>query len=142
MTKEISYQTVSQGIRPDMIEGMFVGWPDPPSAETLIRVMDGGYRRVWALSDGRVVGYVNAISDGVLNAFIPWLEVHPEFQDQGVGAELIRRIVAELDGMYAIDVCCDAELVGWYERLGFVGFAGAGLRNRAALRTAHQPQAD
>lgn len=95
--------------------------------------MDASYRRVWAVLGGRIVGYINAISDGVLNAFIPWLEVHPDHQGQGLGRELVRRLVVELDGMYAIDLCCDPELVPYYESQGFTGFAGAGLRNYEAL---------
>lgn len=133
MLEDITFYTTSEAINPGMIEGMFVGWPNPPSAETLIRVMDGSYRRLWAVAEGRVVGYINAISDGVLNAFIPWLEVHPDYQNRGVGAELVRRMVAELDGMYAIDLMCDPSLVGWYEKLGFQGSTGAVLRNYSAL---------
>ncbi|WP_390620198.1 GNAT family N-acetyltransferase [Nigerium massiliense] len=87
-----------------MIRGLFVGWPAPPSPATLIRVMEGSFRRVWAIEDQRVVGYINAISDGVLNAFIPWLEVHPDYQGRGIGRELVTRLVAELQDMYAIDL--------------------------------------
>lgn len=129
----IEFRTHAGAVTPDMIDGFFVGWPEPPSADALIAVMDASYRRVWAVQGGRVIGYVNAISDGVLNAFIPWLEVHPDHQGRGVGQELVSRMVAELGEMYAIDLCCDPELVGWYERQGFIGFAGAGLRNRSAL---------
>ncbi len=90
--------------------------------------MDGSYRRVWALDGERVVGYVSAISDGVLNAFIPWLEVHPDYQGRGIGVELMRRILEQLDGMYAVDLACDRELLGYYERLGF--FAGHAVHRR------------
>lgn len=129
----VEYLTTNDRIRPGMIHGFFVGWPVAPTAEKLMEVMAGSYRRVWAVREDMVVGYVNAISDGVLNAFIPWLEVHPDHQGQGIGAELVRRIVAELDGMYAIDLCCDTELFPYYERLGFTTFGGAGLRDPAAL---------
>lgn len=130
----IEYLTVNDRISPDMISGFFVGWPDPPTPEKLIETMAGSYRRVWAVQDGKVIGYINAISDGVLNAFIPWLEVHPDHQDEGIGTELVRRVVAELDGMYAIDLCCDTDLLPYYEKLGFITFGGAGLRFPAAIR--------
>ncbi|WP_130866342.1 GNAT family N-acetyltransferase [Acidipropionibacterium timonense] len=124
----ITYTTRAGAVAPEQIDGFFVGWPHPPSPTTLVDVMDGSFRRVWALERDRVVGYVNAISDGILTAFIPWLEVHPDFQGQGIGRDLISRIVAELDGMYSIDVCCDPELVPYYEKLGFLPLSGAGLR--------------
>lgn len=83
--------------------------------------MDSSYRRVWALDGERAVGYINALSDGVLTAFIPWLEVHADYQNRGIGAELVRWIILELDGMYSIDLVCDDNLAGYYERLGFPG---------------------
>lgn len=75
----IVYRSEVGAASPEQISGFFVGWPSWPTAEKLVNVMDSSFRRVWAF-DGelRVVGYVNAISDGVLAAFIPWLEVHPD----------------------------------------------------------------
>ncbi|SDN68513.1 Acetyltransferase (GNAT) domain-containing protein [Actinomyces ruminicola] len=137
---ELTYLTGRGSVAPDQIEGMFVGWPSPPSAAQLVAVMDGSYRRVWALDGDRVVGYISAISDGVLNAFIPWLEVHPDYQGRGIGAELVRRLLAQLDDMYAVDLCCDPEMLPYYERLGFARLAGAGLRNPGALTGENTPQ--
>ena len=129
----ITYRTGVGSVAPNQVSGFFVGWPVPPSAEKLIEVMDSSYRRVWALEGERVVGYINAISDGVLTAFIPWLEVHPDYQGQGVGTELVNRLVAQLEGMYSIDLACDEDLIGYYERLGFFSFTAMGKRNRDVL---------
>lgn len=129
----ITYRTGVGSVAPNQVSGFFVGWPVPPSVEKLIEVMDSSYRRVWALEGERVVGYINAISDGVLTAFIPWLEVHPDYQGQGVGTELVNRLVAQLEGMYSIDLACDEDLIGYYERLGFFSFTAMGKRNRDVL---------
>ena len=59
-----------------------------------------------------VVGFVTAVSDGVLSAYIPLLEVLPEYQDRGIGSELMRRILEQLDDLYMVDVLCDAESAG------------------------------
>lgn len=131
---ELTYLTQRGCVRPEQVSGFFVGWPAPPSAQQLVDVMDGSYRRVWALERDRVVGYVSAISDGVLNAFIPWLEVHPDYQGRGVGSELMRRILKELDGMYAVDLACDPELLGYYEQRGFVAGHAAHRRDPSVLR--------
>lgn len=130
----ITYRTGVGSVAPNQVSGFFVGWPVAPSVEKLIEVMDSSYRRVWALEGERVVGYINAISDGVLTAFIPWLEVHPDYQGQGVGTELVNRLVAQLEGMYSIDLACDEDLIGYYERLGFFSFTAMGKRNRDVLR--------
>lgn len=130
----ITYRTGAGSVSPSQVSGFFVGWPTPPSSAKLVEVMDSSYCRVWALDADRVVGYINAISDGVLTAFIPWLEVHPDYQGQGIGAELVQRIVAQLEGMYSIDLVCDEGLVRYYERLGFDALSAMGRRNPDALR--------
>lgn len=131
----ISYSTDISSLAEDDLAGFFVGWPTPPSTEQHLAVLRGSYRVVIARSDGEVVGFVNMISDGVLTAFVPWLEVRPEFHGQGIGTELMRRIVAEARHFYSIDLTCDESLRPYYERLGMAALTGMGLRNRDALRS-------
>nr|WP_255638934.1 GNAT family N-acetyltransferase [Deinococcus betulae] len=80
--------------------------------------MAGSYRFVLAVQNGQVIGFVQAISDGVLTAFIPLLEVHPDHQGQGIGRALMERMLAELGDLYATDLACDDDLVPFYEGLG------------------------
>lgn len=133
-TAVISYDTDVSGLTEADLAGFFVGWPTPPSPAQHLAVLRGSYRVVIALSSGEVVGFVNMISDGVLTAFVPWLEVRPEFQGRGIGSELMRRILAEAEHLYSVDLTCDDALRPYYERLGLTALTGMGLRNRAALR--------
>ncbi|GAA5514983.1 hypothetical protein Dcar01_03747 [Deinococcus carri] len=65
------------GIAPAQLGGFFEGWPNPPAPATLHRLLSRSYRISLAVEeDGQVVGFAQAISDGVLSAFIPLLEVH------------------------------------------------------------------
>jgi len=98
-------------------------------------VLRGSYLAVVAIDDstGRVVGFVNMISDGVLTAFIPWLEVLPGYRGQGIGSELMRRILADTDRFYSVDLVCDEDLVPYYKRFGMLGTASAVLRHPGAL---------
>ena len=84
-------------------------------------------------ADDRVAGFVNMLSDGVLTAFIPWLEVLPGYQRQGIGGELMCRILDGTDRFYSVDLVCDAPLVSYYERFGMHGASSALLRHPAAL---------
>jgi GNAT superfamily N-acetyltransferase len=131
----IRYTDDLASVREDMLHGFFVGWPRWPSAAQHLAVLRGSYRSVVAIDDAddRVVGFVNMLSDGVLTAFIPWLEVLPEYQGQGVGRELMRRILDGTDRFYSVDLVCDAALVPYYERLGMRGASSALLRHPAAL---------
>ena len=106
----IYYTDDLASVREDMLHGFFVGWPRRPSARQHLAVLRGSYRSVVAIdeADGRVAGFVNMLSDGVLTAFIPWLEVLPGYQGQGVGGELMRRILDGTDRFYSVDLVCDA----------------------------------
>ena len=79
--------------------------------------------------DYRVVGFVTAITDGVSSGYIPYLEVLPEWQGRGIGTELMRRMMAKLGTLYAIDLICDEDVKGFYERLGFSERRGMTIRN-------------
>lgn len=129
----ISYSTDLSGLTEADLAGFFVGWPTPPSPAQHLAVLRGSYRVVIARSQDEVAGFVNMISDGVLTAFVPWLEVRPSFQGQGIGTELMRRIVAEAAHLYSVDLTCDDSLRPYYERLGMSALTGMGLRNRSVL---------
>lgn len=131
----IAYETTLEGVREQDLGGFFVGWPTRPSAATHLRLMHGSDLVVLARDSesGRVVGFVTAVGDGVLSAFIPLLEVLPEYQGRGIGSELVRRLLALLEGSYMIDLLCDDDLVSFYERFGMSRRVAMVLRNRDAL---------
>lgn len=123
----------TDGVEPGDLAGFFEGWPTPPSPERHLALLRGSSRVILAEDEGRIVGFVTAISDGVLAAYIPLLEVRREWRGKGVGSELVRRMLAALDGCYMVDVVCDPDLIPFYERFGLVPLAGMGWRNRSAL---------
>ena len=116
----ITYRHSTDGITPGQLKGFFVGWPNPPSTETHLKLLRESARAILAVDEdkGAVVGFVTAVSDGVLSAFIPFLEVLPEYQKKGIGAVLMRRMLEELKDLYVVDLTCDAPLQPWYEKLG------------------------
>jgi ribosomal protein S18 acetylase RimI-like enzyme len=120
VTTEPAYtlHTTLDGVTPGQLQGFFVDWPNPPAPETFLRLLRGSYRVVLAMHDGQVVGFVQAISDGVLTAYIPLLEVLPAWQGRGVGRALMTRMREELRHLYAVDLGCDDNLVPYYEALG------------------------
>ena len=125
----VEYSTDISWVRVSALTGFFVGWPNPPSPERHLAALVGSYRVVLAHREMRVVGFANAISDGVSTAFVPWLEVLPSYQGRGVGRELVTRLLAQLHGLYSIDLTCDSPLVPFYRSLGFSELAGMGIRN-------------
>ncbi len=78
-----------------------------------------------------VIGFITAISDGVLSAYVPLLEVLPQYKNKGIGKELVSRMLKELDEIYMIDLCCDDDLVPYYEKFGMKKTNGMVYRNYA-----------
>jgi ribosomal protein S18 acetylase RimI-like enzyme len=130
----IEYDNDVSGVEPEQLIGFFVGWSKPPSPKRHLELLRGSSHVVVARDGDRVVGFITAISDGVISAYIPLLEVLPDWQGRGIGAELVRRMLGQLDSLYMVDLCCDEDVVPFYERLGLERWdAGMGLRNRGVL---------
>jgi predicted N-acetyltransferase YhbS len=79
-----------------------------------------------------VVGFITAITDGVLAAYIPLLEVLPEYQGRGIGKTLVRMLLKRLDGIYMIDLLCNPDLQPFYSEFGMRAMSGMAVRNYAA----------
>ncbi|HRF59141.1 MAG TPA: GNAT family N-acetyltransferase [Fimbriimonadaceae bacterium] len=126
----VEYRTTIEGLDVSAFHGFGVGWRVPLAPNTLKRVLEGSSHVVVAIdaTTGNVVGFINAISDGVLCAFIPLLEVHPSFQHEGIGSELVRRMLEELNELYAVDLVCDAAMEGFYSRFGLQSVSAMVLR--------------
>ena len=127
----IAYVETLDGLTSANLHGFFVGWPNPPSPVTHLKLLAGSDQIVLAVEceSGQVVGFITVITDGVLSAFIPLLEVLPDYQGQGIGSELTRRMLETLKHLYAVDLMCDADLQPFYARFGMQPRIGMMWRN-------------
>ena len=131
MQTVIQYTNSIGGISAEMLEGFFVDWPNPPSPRKHLEILKNSDFVVLAVDRdrGRVVGFINAISDKVLCAYIPLLEVLPQYRGRGIGSELTRQMLAKLQEFYMVDVLCDPALQGFYEGHGMTRVSGMMIRN-------------
>jgi ribosomal protein S18 acetylase RimI-like enzyme len=125
----ITYTDTLDHLTADHLRGFFVGWPTPPTPETHLRLLHGSDHVVLARDGQQVIGYITAITDGVLAAYIPHLEVLPAYQGQGIGSELVRRMLDKLRDLYMIDLICDTDVQPFYGRLGMRPYTGMIYRN-------------
>jgi len=128
---DIHYQIHADDILSTMLHGFFEGWPNPPDAGTHLRILRGSSHIVLALTPARnqVIGFITAISDGVSAAYIPHLEVLPKHRGKGIGSQLVKRMLKELNGIYMIDLMCDDDVVPFYEKFGMQRAGGMLIRN-------------
>lgn len=127
----IHYTTDIEDLRGARLDGFFRDWPNPPGPDVLRRALENAHCFCAALSAERtqLIGFAYAISDGIFYSYIPLVEVLPQYRQQGIGAELITRLLGQLTGHYAVDLCCDRTLEPFYERLGFSIVSGAVRRD-------------
>jgi ribosomal protein S18 acetylase RimI-like enzyme len=117
----INYIDSLESISPQMLSGFFEGWPKKPSPSRHYEILSNSAEIVLAVDfeNRRVVGFINAISDGILSAYIPLLEVLPEYRGNGIGLNLVKKMMAKLSDLYMVDLVCDRELEKFYGLLGF-----------------------
>ncbi len=127
----ITYADSTASITAEMLQGFFQEWRKPRIPEEHLRILNNSSFVVLAFDDetNRVVGFINALSDGLQSAFIPLLEVLPKYQRQGIGSELVKRMLEKLKHIPAIDLTCDPEVQGFYGRLGMLPSVGMIVRN-------------
>lgn len=90
---------------------------------------------VCAYQGQQLVGYVNAAWDGKTHVFVLDTTVHPDARRQGIGRELVLRVLeqARLRGASWVHVDYEPQLREFYGRCGFrtseagvISLAGAG----------------
>ncbi|MDE2990471.1 MAG: GNAT family N-acetyltransferase [Chloroflexota bacterium] len=126
----IEYRETAEGLEASQLAGFFVDWLRQPTPEAHLDILHGSGHVVVALDEqsDQVVGFVTAISDGVLSAYISLLEVLPEYQGRGIGSELMRRLLEQTEGLYMVDVLCDAHVQSYYARFGMQRSVGMCIR--------------
>ena len=110
----------------DQLQGFFVGWPNPPSPVTHLALLKNSDEVILAIEEntGAVVGFITAITDQVLSAYIPLLEVLPAYQHQGIGQQLVEKMLHKLRHLYMVDLLCDPDLQGFYSQFAMIPATG------------------
>ncbi|MBK8022705.1 MAG: GNAT family N-acetyltransferase [Chloroflexi bacterium] len=127
----IRYTASLEGITAEHLRGgFFEGWSRPLTPEQHLRTLQGCSGCVLAIDkdSGAVVGYITMLTDGVLSAFIPNIEVLPAYRGAGVGSELFRRMLDQLAAIPNVDLMCDESVKPFYARFGMVPLGGMAFR--------------
>lgn len=82
----IRYSTNKKDLENLEMTGFFEGWPEKPSEDVLKKSIENSSVVVLAIDDKKkkLIGYITALTDGVLSAYILFLEVQKSYQKHRV----------------------------------------------------------
>lgn len=93
-----------------------VQWPSLSDAEVVVRVCTAaGAVAYVAESSGELVGWAQAMGDGVLQAHLGFVAVHPHHRRRGIARLLVVATFQAVGGK-RMDLITDEEAAGFYER--------------------------
>ncbi len=115
----IDYKIYDEAMNNTIIaDGFFENWAIYPDKNKHRQILLRSYRAIVAIDDNKIIGFINIISDGVLSAYIPLLEVIPEYRNRGIGIKLVELAIEEMKEIYMLDLSCDDNLLAFYKKFG------------------------
>lgn len=94
----ITFTDSLANLHPEHFTDFFRTWTQAPPPAVHFQLLAQSAASVLAIDEGsgRVVGYLALAVDPAGQAYVPFLEVLPAYQGQGLTAELTRRMMAKL----------------------------------------------
>jgi GNAT superfamily N-acetyltransferase len=116
----ITYKDI-QDFTPQELQDLFlsVGWSSGNYPEKLAIAMKNSDTVFSAWDNQRLVGLVNVLDDGIMTAYIHYLLILPEYQQTGIGKNLMKRVIDKyLSYLRIVLVAYDKE-TEFYKHCGF-----------------------
>jgi GNAT superfamily N-acetyltransferase len=96
-----------------------VGWSSGHYPDRLVTAMKN-FATVYSAWDGeRLAGMICAMDDGVMNAYVHYLLVDPQYQGHGIGRTLVDLVKQKYRSYLRIGVIAYDEECAFYENCGF-----------------------
>lgn len=96
-----------------------VGWSSGNYPDELALALRNSHSVVSAWDGARLVGLMNALSDGAMTAYFHYLLIRPEYQSQGIGRQLVTAMLDRYESYARKVLIAYDEEVAFYEKCGF-----------------------
>ncbi len=117
---EITYKEIHEFTKEDL-QDLFlsVEWSSGHFPDKLQIAMRNFETVISAWDADKLVGMICAMDDGIMTAYVHYLLVRPDYQDKGIGRELVSRVKEIYEDYLRIVVVGYDEEVSFYENCGF-----------------------
>lgn len=114
----------------DQLQELFlsVDWSSGHYPDKLVEAMKNSHSVYSAWDGDKLVGLINALSDGIMTAYFHYVLIRPDYQGKGIGKQLVLYMLEEYkDYLRKVLISYDKE-VDFYKRCGFeVGQDGTAM---------------
>ena len=100
-----------------------VGWTNYTNKPDMVKKAYENSLLTFGAYDGdKLVGVIRTVGDGASIVFVQDLLVLPEYQRQGIGTQLLRRIMDHFSSVYQMELMTDntPETAAFYRSVGFI----------------------
>ena len=94
-------------------------WVANRSPDAIRTILDKTLVCLGVWEGDHLIGFGRAVTDDLFRALIEDVVVDQAYRQQGIGAEIMRRLLERLDHVEEIVLNCEDHLIPFYERLGF-----------------------
>jgi ribosomal protein S18 acetylase RimI-like enzyme len=94
-----------------------VGWPRRETLD-IQKAFESSFAVAFVIENDKLVGFGRAISDGVLQAAIYDVVVHPDYQKRGIGWQIVERLLPRIAQCNVILYASPGK-ENFYSKLGF-----------------------
>lgn len=94
-------------------------WTAAQKPNELFQGLVNAHSLVSAWDGHKLVGLGNAISDGHLVVHYPHLLVHPDYQGQGIGRQIVAKLLEQYQGFHMQILTADEKSEAFYQKVGF-----------------------
>ncbi|MBE5874024.1 MAG: GNAT family N-acetyltransferase [Lachnospiraceae bacterium] len=100
-----------------------VGWINYTKNPVMLREAYKHSLKIYAAYlNEQLVGLIRVVGDGFSVVFVQDILVYPEYQRQGIGTALLKKVLEEFSGVYQLHLLTDntEKTVAFYKSFGFV----------------------
>ena len=117
---EIKYKE-THDFNKDELERLFlsVDWSSGHFPDKLVTAMKNFHTVISAWEGNKLVGMICVMDDGIMNAYVHYLLVDPEYQDKAIGRTLVEMVKDKYKEYLRIAVIAYDNEAHFYEACGF-----------------------
>jgi len=94
-------------------------WDSGNYPEKLQKALKDSHHVVSAWDGDKLVGVMNALSDGIMNVFFLYLIVHPRYQKKGIGQKMVELMLHKYKDYSRKMVIAYDEALEFFQKCGF-----------------------